>query len=373
MIPCLTDSESESEDEDEDSFNAIPTTSTDSSATSGFSLTLSDLNTRRGKHGTVCSLFSSPQGRNRSHKIINTRLHGVHASDIYTPKDAFQIFFSENIVEEIMLCTNLQGRRVATKWNAVQNDKLLAFTGVLLLAGPEKNWEVDVQLFLDHNLNPTYKASFGVNWFENRRRNLRFDYKRTRVERLKQDNLAAFSYIWGLFIENCRTQFSLGAYTTIDEQLVPFRGRCPFLQYMPSKPAKYGIKIFWLCDASLTYASNARIYGGRQPGSEPEKNLDQNVIIQLTSPLRGSGRNKTKNKYFTGVPLAKTMLQRKLTIVETIKKRKREIPEYLKPAKFREKKTSIFGFNDQLTMFSNVPQKKQSCDTDKYDAPRNKR
>ena len=31
VIPCLTDSESESEDED--SFNALPTTSTDSSAT----------------------------------------------------------------------------------------------------------------------------------------------------------------------------------------------------------------------------------------------------------------------------------------------------------------------------------------------------
>ena len=49
MIPCLTDSELESEDEDEDSLNALPTTSTDSSATSGFSLTPSDLITRTGK------------------------------------------------------------------------------------------------------------------------------------------------------------------------------------------------------------------------------------------------------------------------------------------------------------------------------------
>ena len=38
VIPCLTDSESESEDENEDSFNTLPTTSTDSSATSRFSL-----------------------------------------------------------------------------------------------------------------------------------------------------------------------------------------------------------------------------------------------------------------------------------------------------------------------------------------------
>ena len=82
-----------------------------------------------------------------------------------------------------MLWTNLQGRRVATKWNAVQKDELLAFIGVLLLAGAEKNWDVDVrQLFLDHKLNPTYKASFGVSRFENIRRNLRFDDKRTRAK-----------------------------------------------------------------------------------------------------------------------------------------------------------------------------------------------
>ena len=178
----------------------------------------------------------------------------------------------------------MQGWRVATKWNAVQKDELSAIIGVLLLARAEKNWDVDVwHLLLDHKLNPTYKACFGVNRFENIRRNLQFDDKRTRVERLNQDKLAAFSYIWGLFIENCKTQFSLGAYTTIDEQLVPFRGLCPFLQYMPNKPAKYGIKIFWLYDASLTYASNARIYVGRQPGSEPEKNLGQNKLFNKHS------------------------------------------------------------------------------------------
>ena len=55
MIPCLTESKSESEDEYEDSFNALPTTSTDSSATSGFLLTPSDLNIRTGKDGTIWS------------------------------------------------------------------------------------------------------------------------------------------------------------------------------------------------------------------------------------------------------------------------------------------------------------------------------
>ena len=130
-------------------------------------------------------------------------MHTVAPSEIYSPKDAFQVFFSDNIIEDILLCTNLHGRRAATQWNAIQTKKFLAFVGILLLAGVEKNWDLDTrQLFLD----PTYK---GVKRLKNIRRHLRFHDKRTRAERLKQDKLAAFNYIWGLFLQNCKTQFSL--------------------------------------------------------------------------------------------------------------------------------------------------------------------
>ena len=66
------------------------------------------------------------------------------------------------------------------------------------------------------------------------------------------------------------------------------------------------------------------------------------------------------DNYFTGVPLAKTMLQRKLTIVETMKKRKNQLTDCMKPAKSRETKTSVFDFNDQLTIISDVPQKNKA-------------
>ena len=77
----------------------------------------------------------------------------------------------------------------------------MAFVGILLLAAVEKNWDLDTrQLFLDPKQNLINKAAFGVNRFENIQRHLRFNDMRTRAERLKQDKLAAFNYIWGLFI-----------------------------------------------------------------------------------------------------------------------------------------------------------------------------
>ena len=49
---------------------------------------------------------------------------------------------------------------------------------------------------------------------------------------------------------------------TVDEQLVPFCGRCSFRQNIKSKPAKYGLKLWLLCDSSTSYVLNAQIYTG---------------------------------------------------------------------------------------------------------------
>lgn len=52
--------------------------------------------------------------------------------------------------------------------------------------------------------------------------------------------------------------------------LEAFRGRCSFKQYIPSKPNRYGIKIFALSDARTfytiyTFYTNMEIYAGKQP------------------------------------------------------------------------------------------------------------
>lgn len=40
----------------------------------------------------------------------------------------------------------------------------------------------------------------------------------------------------------------------------------------PSKPAKYGIKVWWLCDSKSFYPLKGIVYGGKVPGQEHEVN-----------------------------------------------------------------------------------------------------
>ena len=99
----------------------------------------SDMDSCTGKDGTYWNSAPSPQGRFRSHNVIRSRLSTILSSEVYTLKSIFEIFISDNIVEEILLCTNLQGRRASEEWKHVFKEEFMAFIGVLLLAGAKKS------------------------------------------------------------------------------------------------------------------------------------------------------------------------------------------------------------------------------------------
>lgn len=77
---------------------------------------------------------------------------------------------------------------------------------------------------------------------------IRFDDVRGRCERQKIDKITHIRTVFEIFVSSCKMAYSISEYTCIDEKLQAFRGKCSFRQYIPSKPAKYGMKIFALCD-----------------------------------------------------------------------------------------------------------------------------
>jgi hypothetical protein len=92
---------------------------------------------------------------------------------------------------------------------------------------------------------------------------LRFDDSSTREERRGHDPAAAVSNIFGIFTATCQKVYSIRARACVDETLIPFRGQCRFRMYMPSKQAKYGIKIMCLTDVHSSNLYNAYIYVGK--------------------------------------------------------------------------------------------------------------
>lgn len=108
---------------------------------------------------------------------------------------------------------------------------------------------------------------------------IRFDNIHDRGERRKLDKFAPFHDLFETFVQNCEVNFTVGEFVTIEEQRVPFRGRCPFRQYMRNKPAKYGIKIL-----TMTDSKTMEVYVGKQPQDSPYEisNKPKDVVLSLT-------------------------------------------------------------------------------------------
>jgi hypothetical protein len=119
-----------------------------------------------------------------------------------------------------------------------------------------------------------------------------------------------------MFRSNIKNGLEPSKHETIDETLYPFRGRCRFRQYMPNKPAKYGLKYFSIVDLETSYLLDTHIYLGKNNAEESVNiSLAQDVVLKLASPFFGTNRCITMDNWFTSVDLARALFEKNLTML----------------------------------------------------------
>ena len=93
---------------------------------------------------------------------------------------------------------------------------------------------------------------------------------------------------------------------SIDESMIGFKGRLAFLQYMPKKPQKWGIKAWVLADAANGYVWNWKLYTGKED-NVPASNLglaDQVVLDLLDdNQLRNKGYHIFMDNFYSSPDL----------------------------------------------------------------------
>lgn len=319
----------------------------------------------RGKNRHVWATSKGQtSGRTSAINIVrSTRGPSRMCRNIFEPVRCLELFITDEIIEELVQWTNVEMSKKRTDsmttstFRDTNPTELKAFIGILTLSAAMKDNHLStVELFDSSFTGTRYVAIMSRDRFDFIVRCLRMDDKTLRPDRRQQDPFIPVRKVWDMFIAQCKMNYTPGNNVTVDEQLLGFRGRCPFRMYIPNKPNKYGIKIPMICDSGTNYMINGMPYIGKATNTN---GLPQGeyYLKELSRPIHGTNRNITCDNWFTSVPAAKSLLLEpyKLTIVGTIRSNKREIPEEMKNARSRQVGTTMFGFDGHLTLASYKP------------------
>lgn len=304
--------------------------------------------------------------RRRQRNIVHGSRSLAHPRD---EQEAFLLFISEGMIREILRHTNRKAsdiRRFAPNIRGFMNnfsyEEICACLGLLLRAGVDRDNMSHIEdLWNPTEGRPIFRAVMSSKRFCFFLRCLRLDNFRDRPARLANDRLAAVRSIWEQFLSNLRRHYEPHETLTVDEQLVGYRGSIPGRTYIPSKPAKYGLKVFWLAEARSGYALNAKIYSGKDRDAPPHRNLGMDIVMELTAPYFNTGRDIVTDNYFTSHQLAVSLLQQGLTLLGTIRSQRKEVPTQMK-SKQRPVETTIFAHDhdNKIVLVSYIPKRNKN-------------
>ena len=116
------------------------------------------------------------------------------------------------------------------------------------------------------------------------------------------DKLFKVRYFLSTLIESYQNSYRMEREISVDEMMIKYKGRLSFLQFMPKKPHKWGIKAWALAEAGSGYCWNFTIYTGKD-GTTKDDALGTRVVLDLVKNLAGKGHHVYFDNYYTSPTL----------------------------------------------------------------------
>ena len=167
------------------------------------------------------------------------------SKNIVTPISAFQLLFDDSIFNVIIDCSEKKAAQLVHPERKLKRKSRNAFIGILILFGATTGRKESIKCVWSDDgafCRPIFKAAMARNAFQNIFRFIRTDNHETRQERRTSDKLAPIREVWKIFMKNCQKCLVSESQICVDEQLVGFRGKCPFRVYIRRCPFRAYIK-----------------------------------------------------------------------------------------------------------------------------------
>lgn len=268
------------------------------------------------------------------------------------PIDVFFELWGPTTFADICEKTIQEARLQRDKDFSMSVEELKAFLGLSIIRGVLKGRSEPLSSFWSDNYGRRiFGQTMSRQKYKDILRYIRFDDKQTRHRRKSDDKYAPIRELWQKVMDNAQKCFYPYGHVTIDEQLFPCRSRCSFIQYMPNKPSKFGIKFWLLCDSKTSYILQAFPYVGKED-NRVGLGLGEHVVCTLMEPYRKSGLNVTTDNFFTSLRVARHLLKDDMTIVGTLRQNRREVPSELKQKDVSLYSSRVLFSDDDIMLLS---------------------
>uniref|UniRef100_A0A1I8HKK7 CCHC-type domain-containing protein n=3 Tax=Macrostomum lignano TaxID=282301 RepID=A0A1I8HKK7_9PLAT len=124
----------------------------------------------------------------------------------------------------------------------------------------------------------------------------------------------------------CRNVYMPEKELSVDEELVLFRGRVLFRQYIPAKKARYGIKIYCLCEAKTGYVCNFLVHSSRAENDKFGQDLgceglsmSEKVLVETCRYVLDLGYHVVCDSWFGSHRLADYLLHHGTLLTCTVR------------------------------------------------------
>ncbi len=234
-----------------------------------------------------------------------------------TPLQLFQYFMPQRLMEEFAQHTNAAAPH---DWRHTTAQELYAFLGVHLFMGIDRLPSIEMYWSAGYQ-HSTITSIFSRDRFKQLRRYFRIvpapidaaprnpiPHVRALAEKLNQSFAAHF----------IPTQ-----HLSLDEAMVAYKGRSPIKQYIPSKPHKWGYKIY--CLASEDYLLHFEVYEGKE-NDPSESGATYDTVIRMTQQYQNQQLILFTDNWFTSPTLMNALKQRGIRMCGSVRSNRKGMP-----------------------------------------------
>ena len=126
-------------------------------------------------------------------------------------------------------------------------------------------------------------------------------------------------------------------FLSIDESMISFKGRLFFLQYLPGKPHKWGLKAWVLADSSNGYTWGWKLYTGKE-GDRGDHGLAHQVVLELLDDprLEGKGYIVFTDNFYTSPALFRHLATKGFGACGTAHRNRCGIPDVVRDTQLKK-------------------------------------